>query len=70
MKYRLIHIEGKMTRYNLCPPKIFKNKNKDGRITQPNSKTYKTTVIKQCDIDKGIEKWINWKRMKVGNRIT
>ena len=56
MKDILIHMEGTMKRYNLYSPKIFKNKNKDGRLTQPNSKTYyKTSVIKQCDINKGTE---------------
>lgn len=57
MKDRLMCIEGKIIKYDLCPPKIFKNKNKDGILIQPSSKTYyKTKVIKQCYTDKGTEK--------------
>ena len=43
------------------------SKNKDGRLTQPNSKTYyKTLVSKHCNIDRDRK----WERIKVRNRLT
>lgn len=61
MKDRLIHMEGKMIRYNLYPPKIFKKKPKDGGLTH---NLIPTLIMKQqesrpfikCATDKGTDK--------------